>query len=174
MGHETASGSHQDAEEAAAAREVMSEVRLATRQDEEQLMALCHALHADNGLFSMDEDMVRAMLHRAFDRQGGIVGVIDGDKELAAAIYMLLSNFWYSRDNHLEELFSFIRPPYRNGRYHYIDQLADFAKDCATKIGIPLVIGVVTNKRTEPKVRLYRRLFGVPAGAFFIVGGEWK
>jgi hypothetical protein len=175
MGEEHAQEACQDRSQPAAACKNMTEksvVRIATRHDEPQLLDLCHALHADNGLFAMDDDMVRRMLNRAFDREGGIVGIIDGDGELAAAIYLLLSNFWYSRENHLEELFSFIRPAYRKSRY--IDQLTDFAKECSAKIGIPLIIGIMTNKNMEEKVRLYRRKFGLPAGAFFVVGGKWK
>jgi hypothetical protein len=36
-----------------------------------------------------------------------------------------------------------------------------------------LVIGVLTNHRMEAKVKLYRKKFGKPAGAFFVVGGKW-
>lgn len=142
-------------------------VRLATPSDEAQLMDICRDLHKENGLFAMDDDMVRGMLHRAFNRQGGMIGVIDGDKEIAAVIYMLLSNFWYSRDNHLEELFAFVKPAYRKPPGHAI-ALIEFAKQCSDKIGIPLVIGVLSNRHMEAKVRLYRRELGAPAGAFFV------
>ena len=145
-------------------------VRLATRADEADLMKLCRELHADNGIFKFDDGMVSTMLNRAFNREGGIIGVIDGKKEIAGAIYMLLSSFWYSHDNHIEELFNFIRPPYRKSNYGL--SLIEFAKDCADKIGIPLVIGVLTSKRMEAKVRLYHKLLGMPAGAFFVYGKE--
>ena len=147
-------------------------VRLATPDDEPALMDLCRALHADNGLFKMDDDMVRGMLHRAFDRQGGIIGVIDGKDQIAAAIFVLISNFWYSRDNHLEELFNFIRPEYRKS--NYATSMIEFACECANKIGIPLVIGILTHQRMLEKVRLYRRKLGVPAGAFFVHNSSWK
>ena len=35
-------------------------------------------------------------------------------------------------------------------------------------LGIPLIIGVLSNQRTEAKIRLYERQFGAPAGAFFL------
>jgi GNAT superfamily N-acetyltransferase len=146
-------------------------VRLATQKDEAQLMQLCHALHADNGLFGVDDEMVKAMLYRAFDRKGGLVGVIDGGNEIAAATFLLLSNFWYSKDTHLEELFSFVKPAYRKS--DYARQLLEFAKKCQREIGIPLVIGIITNTRMEAKVKLYRKKLGTPAGAFFVVGGHW-
>ncbi len=148
------------------------EVRIATRADEAQLMDLCRALHKENGLFELDEDMVRTMLYRAFNREGGIIGVIDGDNEIAACIFALLSNFWYSKDSHIEELFSYVRPNFR--RSNYADLLIEFMKRCATEIGIPLVIGVITSDRAEAKVRLYRRKLGVPAGAFFVYNSVWN
>lgn len=134
-------------------------------------MDLCHALHQDNGLFSMDESLVREMLYRAFDRKGSVIGVIDGDSEIAGAIYMLLSHYWYTTQTHLEELFNFVRPGYRKSGY--ADELLEFSKECQRKIGVPLIVGIVSNHRTEAKVRLYSRQFGTPAGAFFVVGGQW-
>jgi len=152
-------------------------VRAAVHDDEEALMDLCCALHKENGLFEMDDGMVRSMLHRAFNRQGAQIGVIDGNGEIAAAIYILISNFWYSRDNHLEELFNFVRPRYRKGKFaksEYGTVLIEYAKRSSDELKIPLVIGVITNSRTAAKARLYMRKLGSPAGAFFIHGSKWS
>jgi hypothetical protein len=170
MGESQSQGAHPHASEVAGAGKVMTVVRLATRADEADLMRLCKELHADNGIFEMDDSMVREMLDRAFNRNGGIIGVIDGKSEIAGAIYMLISSFWYSRDNHLEELFNFIRAPYRKSDYAL--SLVEFAKKCSDEIKIPLVIGVLTSKRMEAKVRLYHKSLGNPAGAFFVYGKE--
>jgi hypothetical protein len=35
-------------------------------------------------------------------------------------------------------------------------------------MGMPLLIGVLSNSRTEAKIRLYKRHFGEPAGAYFL------
>ena len=37
---------------------------------------------------------------------------------------------------------------------------------------IPLLIGVLSNKRTEGKIRLYERQLGKPSGAFFLYGAR--
>jgi hypothetical protein len=37
---------------------------------------------------------------------------------------------------------------------------------------MPLLIGVLSNHRTEAKVRLYERQFGKPTGAFFLYNGS--
>ena len=91
--------------------------RLATRADEAELIALCHELHRENGLQKMDDDMVREMLWRAFDRKGGVVGVIEGEDGIEAAICLLITSIWYSRDHHLEELFAFVRRPFRKSNH---------------------------------------------------------
>lgn len=143
-------------------------VDFATPADEPALMDMCRRLHAENGMFALDEDMVRAMLWRAFDKQGAIIGVIRGDTvPIEGVLYMLISRFWYSRQEHLEELFNFVHPDRRNppGR---AKALIGFAKECADRLAIPLVIGVVSNERTEAKVKLYQRQLGRPAGAFFL------
>jgi hypothetical protein len=146
-------------------------VRIATQEDEAQLMLLCRALHKDNGIFEMNDELVRAMLRNVFNRKG-VIGVIDGTDELAAAILIQFSHFWYSQDIFLEELFNFVRPNYRGSNYARL--LLDFAKRCQKTLGLPLLTGIVTNKRAEAKVRLYRQKLGAPAGAFFVVGGNWQ
>ena len=52
----------------------VSPVRRATADDADELMEICRALHAENGLFAMNEQKVRDMLNRAFTNQGAIVG----------------------------------------------------------------------------------------------------
>lgn len=144
---------------------IASLVRKAGPDDEPELMDLCRALHQENGLFSLDEDKVRAMLRRAFDQQGAIIGAVGAPGRIEGAIYMLISNFWYSNDWHLEELFSFVLPQHR--RSSNAKELVSFAKRCSDELGIPLVIGVISNERTAAKVELYKRQLSTPAGAFF-------
>ena len=143
-------------------------VRAGTRADEADMLALCHELHQENGLFEMEDDRVRAMLDRAYNGQGAIIGIIDGDGEIAGAICVVISSMWYRSPEHLEELFNYVRPKYRTTKT--AKALVRFAKECTDKTGLPIVIGIVTNKRLEAKVRLYRTELGLPAGAFFIYG----
>lgn len=145
-------------------------VRVAQPSEEQDVMRLCRSLHEENGIFDIDEDMVRAMLLRAFNRQGGIIGVIGEPGHLEAAIYMLLSHHWYSREPHLEELFNYVVPEFR--KTSHAKSLIAFAKRCSEEMNLKLVIGVVSNIRTEAKVRLYQRQLGTPAGAFFVFPGK--
>ena len=89
-------------------------------------MELCRELHRENGIFAMNEDKVRAMLRKAFDRQGGLLGVIGEPGKIEGMIFMYLSSFWYSDDPHWEEILNFVRQPYRKSKDAL--ELLDFAR----------------------------------------------
>ena len=155
-------------------------VRLASRAEEEEIMEMCREIHAENGMETMSEVKVRAMLHKAFNKEGGIIGVIGQPGALEAIIMIVMASSWSSDDTHLEELFAYVRRPFRtkfNGpdtiRKPHAEALVNFAKKCSDEIGVPLVIGIITNKRMKGKVRLYRSILGYPSGAYFVVNAKW-
>lgn len=145
-----------------------SRVRIATAADGDDLIELCKLLHSENGVFAMDQTRVRATLDRAFRREGGLIGVIGNPGHVEGAIVLQISQLWYSEQWCLEELFSFVSPRFR--RSTNAKDLIAFAKQASEKLGIPLLIGVLSNERTEAKVKLYSRHLGNPAGAFFLYG----
>lgn len=149
------------------------QVRLATPDDEDDVMQLLHVMHAEGGLMPLDEMSTREMFQRAFHRKGAILGVIGGQGDIKAMIFLLIGKFWYTQQFHLEELFNFVRPDKRGREENYAVKMINFAKKCATETKLPLVIGVLTNTRMEGKVRLYRRNLGYPAGAFFVHNAHW-
>jgi GNAT superfamily N-acetyltransferase len=142
-----------------------STVRLAKPEDEEALMELCRINHAENGIFPLDEGLVRDTLHRAFNKQGAVWGVIGDSKLIEGAIYLSIDRAWYTRHPHLGEVSNFVHPDHRKS--DHAKAMIEFAKACATPTA-PLMIGVLSNERTEAKVRLYERRLGKPIGAFFI------
>jgi N-acetylglutamate synthase-like GNAT family acetyltransferase len=150
----------------------MAKVRKADIRDESELMQLCRELHEENGLFTMNEDLVRANLRHAFMNNGGVIGVIGEPGKMEAAIYIKLGTFWYSDQLHLEELFVFVRPEFRKSSN--AKDLITFAKKCSEELNIPLVTGIITNERTEAKVRLYERQFPKKAGAFFLYNSKFN
>lgn len=144
---------------------VTSPVRKATPADAPELMELCRSLHAENAMFTMNEDKVSDMLKRAFDGRGSIIGALGRTGNIQGAIQLIVSNFWYSDEWVLEELYSFVLPQYRKSEN--AKELIAFAKRCSSELGIPLVIGVVSNIRTRAKVGLYSRQLSEPVGAYF-------
>jgi len=147
---------------------VQSRVRFAEPVDYDQIMFLCRELHAENGIFELSEARVKAVIKSHYERTGGLIGVIGDPHALEAIIIMQLGGMWYSDQDVLQELSSFVLPEFR--RSNNAKMLIDFAKECAAKIGIPLLIGAVSNHRTKAKIELLRRRLGEPVGAFFIAG----
>jgi hypothetical protein len=149
----------------------MTTVRIATLADKPEILRLLKILHSEGGIQSLDMSRAEAMLDLAFNRQGGIIGVIGEPSDIHAMISLLITKAWYTNEDHIEELFNFIRPDQRKSKY--ADIMIEFAKKCAREIGIPLMIGVMTNVRMAPKVRLYRMKLGNPSGAYFVYNCKW-
>lgn len=153
--------------------QVLPEVRIATPEDEEAVMAMCRRLHTENGLFSLNEAKVRSLLHRCYKKEGMIVGVIGEPGHIEASTCLALSDFHYTDDWHLAEFWNFVEEPFRKGTKN-AEALIEFGKACAVKMGLPFITGIITNRQMAGKVRLYRRLLGYPAGAFFCYNTKWK
>ena len=146
-------------------------VRLATPKDEEKILDLLMLMHEENGLFEMDNDSVREMVRKVLNRENGIIGVIDGEEEIEAAVCLVIDKLWYAKTWCLNDVFNFVAPKYR--RSTRAKSLISFAKRYSDQVGIPLLMGIVSNVRTEAKIKLLERQLQ-KAGAFFIYnyGGE--
>ena len=145
--------------------------RIIGREEEPNVMELCHSLHLENGIFTMNDEKVKSMLAKAFNREGGILAGVGPPGKLEGLIYILLSSFWYSDDPHFEELFLYVHPDHRKTRNAV--ELLKFAKWCADETGFPLFIGILSNHSTERKELLYeRQLHQNSNGKFFVYQGK--
>jgi hypothetical protein len=147
-------------------------VRTAEPDDEDSLIKLAHIVGIENGLFAMNEEKVRNILRPLLYLSGGIIGVIGRKNELEGAIVLRISQNWYSDASFLEEMCVFVHPDYRAAKGGRARKLVEFAKKVSEKLEMPLMIGVLSNSRTDAKTRLYERQFGSPAGAFFLYGAR--
>lgn len=155
-----------------------SKVRLARASDELEIIANLKLMHAEGGWSPLDVDRCRTLFARAWDRKGGILAVIGAPGHIRAMLYLLITNAWYTSENHLEELFCWVHPDHRKSDYGKL--LIEYAKKCSDDISasagvkVPLIMGVFTNRRLAGKVRLYRRVFGMPpSGAVFAYNAPW-
>lgn len=160
----TSAGTH------SVAKEELPEVRLAVPEDVNSLVELGRELHADNGVMPFSEQRLYEFVVRAVKKDKMIAGVIGPIGHVEAMIFISIGCFWYTNFPHLEEMFAFVRPEYR--RSNRAKALIEFAKQTADGLGVPLFIGIVSQQRTEAKIRLYRRQLGDPSGAFFIYNGK--
>lgn len=155
----------------------LPKVRLADPDDASAIKAMCRRLHSENGLFSLNEDKVAALIQKYYDRKGVILGVIGPVGKPEASTCLTLSDYYYSDDTHLAELWNFVEDEYRKSKN--AEALIRFGMDCAKKmsenLGVqcPFLTGIITDTRTAGKVRLYRRLLGEAAGAFFVYNAKW-
>ena len=145
-------------------------VRVATMPDLPQLLQMGRDLHRENGLLNLAEDKIEDIAYRGIKGDGGVIGVIGAVRLVQAIIHLVIGQYWYTNDVHIEELYSYVRPEFRKS--DNAKSLIEFAKRCSDRMKIPLLIGVVSNHRTEEKVRLYRRRLGCPAGAYFLYNAK--
>ena len=127
-------------------------VRLAAPEDEEAILKLLMLMHEENGLFEMDYEAVRDMVKKVLNRENGIIGVIDGENEIEAAVCLVIDKLWYAKTWCLNDVFNFVSPQHR--RSTRAKSLISFAKNYSDMVGIPLLMGIVSNVRTEAKIKL--------------------
>lgn len=151
-----------------------SVVRPAHPDDYEQIWEMFRLLHKENGLFSISEAKLDWILQRVLlpdlippgdTGLRGYMGVIGEPGALEGFILMIIASYWYTDELHLEELATFVHPNHRRSKH--AQALLNYSKKLSDAINIPLLIGIVSNKRTESKIRLYRKHF-TEAGSFFL------
>jgi GNAT superfamily N-acetyltransferase len=152
-------------------------IRVGTPADVDDIMELALAACKENGFVNPNPIKLLEQIWPALNRDHGIIGVIgEPGQKAEGAILLRVVSMWYSDEQILEEKAIFIHPDYRSAKGGRARRLCEFAKHISDELGIPLLIGVLSNDRTEAKVRLYERQFGRPTGAFFLYNartGEW-
>lgn len=144
-------------------------VTIGTPDDIHQLMDLSMKACDENGFTNPNQQKILAELWSALNLDHGLVGVIRGENGIIeGGVLLRIGPTWYSDDQVLEEKAIFIHPDYRSAKGGRARRLCEFTKQVADQLGIPLIIGVLSNHRTRGKVKLYERQFGEPSGAFFL------
>lgn len=153
-------------------------VRVARAEDHTEIWRLFLQGHRENGQFQLAPEKVDYFLSRALHPEAipewdtgprGAIGVIGDIGSLEALVFVTIGTYWYSHDRHLEEFLVFVDPECRKSQH--ARSLVEWMKLQSDKTGLPLVTGIISNHRTEAKVRLYDRMLP-RAGAFFLYGGK--
>jgi GNAT superfamily N-acetyltransferase len=157
---------------------VESIVRIAGPADHREIWRLILQGHKEIGTFPLSPDKVQWFMTRALaphliaqDDTGvrGVIGVIGPEGSLEGMAFLLISEFWYTHNKHLEEILVYVDPEHRKSGN--AKALIDWMKDQSIQTKLKLVTGIFTmSDKTEAKCRLYRR--SLPkAGEFFIYSG---
>jgi hypothetical protein len=148
-------------------------VRRGVPSDVHQMMELAMKACDENGFVNPNPQKLLADIWPALNLDNGLVGIIqDEGGPIEGAILLRIGTMWYSDDPVLEEKAIFIHPDYRSAKGGRARRLCEFSKKTADTLDMPLIIGVLSNHRTEAKVRLYERQFGRPSGAFFLYNAK--
>lgn len=149
-------------------------VRQGNLGDLDEMMRLALAATVENAFVTPSPERLLQHIYPALDLKMGICGVIGGQpgERLEAAILLQIGPVWYSREPVLEEKAIFVDHDFRAAKGGRARKLAEWAKTAATTLDLTLAIGVLSNQRTAAKLALYRRVFGEPAGAYFLWNGK--
>jgi GNAT superfamily N-acetyltransferase len=153
-------------------------VRVAGPADHQEIWRLFLQGHRENGQFTLAPEKVEWFLSRALVPDAipewdtgprGAIGVIGDVGRLEALVFVCIGTHWYSHDRHLEEFIVYVDPECR--RSGHAKALVEWMKTQSDRTHLPLLTGIISNERTEAKVRLYRRMLP-PIGAFFLYGNK--
>lgn len=151
----------------------MVKVRVGTADDVHGMMALATAACEENGLTDPNPIKLLEQIWASLNQDHGIVGIIgEVGKIPEAAILLRTEPLWYSDQQSLVERAVFVHPDFRSVRGGRARKLLEFAKEAATSLEMPLVIGILSSQRTGSKVKLYERHFGQPSGAYWLWNGR--
>lgn len=153
-------------------------VRIAKPEDRLEVWRLLLQGHSENGIFSLEPSKVEWWINRMLEPEAlapwdtgprGAIGVIGSVGHLEALVFVVFGEYWYTRSKHLEEFIVYVDPECRKSGH--AKALVVWMKEQSDAIGLPLVSGIMSNTRTEAKVRLYERLLP-KVGAFFCYTGK--
>jgi GNAT superfamily N-acetyltransferase len=137
----------------------------------QEIMQLSIAAAKENGFLNANTVLLAKAIWPALNQDHGLVGCIGEPRGIIEGMVVLhTGTLYYSDEPCLEEKVVFVRPEFRSAKGGRARQLCEFSKRMADSLSLPLLIGICSNERTKGKVRLYERIFGPPAGAYFLYG----
>lgn len=148
-------------------------IRIGVPEDIDEMMNIAIQASEENGFLEVNPRKLAEMIYPALCQDHGVVGIIGREGEtIEGAVLLRIGAMWYSDTPVVEEKAIFIHPEYRSAKGGRATRLCEFSKKVSDTLGIPLIIGVLSNHRTAAKVRMYERQFGKPSGAFFLYGAK--
>lgn len=149
------------------------QIRLATPADMDEVMRLAISCCEENGFLNASAELLAKEIYPALCQDHGLFPVIgEPGGPIEGGALLRVGSMWYSHAPVVEERAVIIYPKFRSAKGGRARRLCEYSKQVADTLGIPLLIGVLSNTRTEGKVRMYKRIFGEPAGAFFLYGAR--
>lgn len=147
------------------------QIRLGTTADLDEIMQIATMAAKENGLLKFEPELLVRTIWPKLNLQTGLIGCIGpiGGK-IEGMVVLQIGKLFYSDETCLEELVLYVLPDHRNARGGRAHRLIEFSVTSAQKLGLPLLIGVLSSIKTDAKCRLYERVLGAASGKYWIVG----
>lgn len=144
-------------------------VRIGTPGEVHAVMAVALLACAENSFAKTNPVKLLQDVWPALNMDQGVVGIIGQPGDQIEGVVMLrIGTMFYSDEPILEERAIFVHPDFRSAKGGRATCLAEFSKMMADQLELPLTIGVLSNERTEAKIRMYSRVMGKPSGAYWL------
>lgn len=148
-------------------------VRVGTPEDLDACMELFVQANEENGIDEIAPEKLFQIVWPSLHQDGGLVGIIgDVGGKPEGVVLLRIESLWYSNAPVIAEKLVFVHADYRSAKGGRARKLCEFSKKVSDELGMPLIIGIVSNERTKGKVRMYERLLGPAAGAYFLYNGK--
>lgn len=146
------------------------QIRLATTADMDEVMRLAVTACEENGFLNASAGALAKEIWPALAQDHGLCPVIGPPGgEIQGLALLRIGSMWYAPETTvLEEKAIFVYSKFRSAKGGRAARLCEYTKRVADTLNLSLIIGVLSNTRTAGKVRMYTRIFGEPAGAFFL------
>ena len=158
--------------------DVELKIRIGTPEDLDEIMRIALDACEENAFLPPNPQRLLMDIWPALNRDKGLIGIISQPNGPAEGVILLrVGNLWYSDVMTIEEKAVFVKKEFRNAKGGRARKLCEFGKKVADELQMPLIIGVLSNHRTQGKIKMYERIFGQPSGAYFLYGvktGEWN
>lgn len=154
-------------------------VRLAGENDISHLYwHLLGDYNADNGLgWTVSPEKLHRHVRECCVGEYGVAGIIDGLNGIVGSIGIEVHTPWYSNDEFLAQVWMFVLPDQRFGKYHW-DDLFNFAdwyrEEYSRRAGRSVVLetSIQSHSRLPAKLRLWRRRAKQIGGIFWVAPVE--
>ena len=146
-------------------------IRLASDDEVHDVMKLALMAAEENGFLDATAELLLQTVYPSLlgaQHSNGLCGVIGEPGKLEAFVVLRIGTMYYSPQLCVEEKVVYVHPDFRAAKGGRARKLCEFSKYVAEKMDLPLLIGICSSNRTAAKVKLYERIFGPPAGAYWL------